>query len=250
MVSSARQLLAKLTNRASPKPLPRGWYPGFRDGLATLHRPPLLDDKPFTDAVEHICSFKCFGEGGFLDYPVFRLYVVWQLVQASGRAHGDLVEFGTFRGGNAHVILSAQKALGVTRRLFLYDTFSGIPDRDLSAEEKGLAGRYQQTSVESVNALLGHDPLVCLRPGVIPDTLTTDGPSRISFMHVDLNVAKPTLDALKWAFPRWEKGGICVLDDYLWSGYEDQRRVLVEFFSSRALVILALPTGQGIVFNN
>jgi hypothetical protein len=66
-------------------------------------------------------------------------------------------------------------------------------------------------------------------------------------MHVDLNLSAPTLQALEWAFPRWSVGGICVLDDYLWAGYEDQKQVVDEFFRNKGLPIVGLPTGQGIV---
>lgn len=44
-------------------------------------------------------------------------------------------------------------------------------------------------------------------------------------------------------------GGICLLDDYLWQGFEDQRRLVDEFFEQQQLTIIALPTGQGIVLN-
>ena len=68
-------------------------------------------------------------------------------------------------------------------------------------------------------------------------------------MHVDLNLAQPTIDALEWAYPRWSSGGICLLDDYLWEGYEDQRTTVDEFFRVKKLAVVSLPTGQGVVIN-
>ena len=68
-------------------------------------------------------------------------------------------------------------------------------------------------------------------------------------MHVDLNASSVTLHALVWAYPRWSFGGICLLDDYLWDGYEDQRRCLEDFFGQKHQQILGLPTRQGIVLN-
>ena len=249
MARFIKRLIEKITQRGSLHNVPSGWYPGLRDGVTTLHRPPHLDDSAFVEAVEHIRSFKCFGDHQFQGYPVFRLYVVWQLVRASSRIPGDIVEFGTFRGGNAHIIVSSAKSVGDSRTLFLYDTFSGTPNEGLSPGEEHLAGRHTKTSLQFVTEVVGSSGRINFRPGVIPDSLSTDGPEQISFMHVDLNAAKPTQDALEWAFPKWHRGGICVLDDYLCSDFEQQRRVVEPFFRSKSLEILSLPTGQGIIFN-
>lgn len=113
----------------------------------------------------------------------------------------------------------------------------------------GLVGAFNRTSPETVLANLSRfRSQIELRPGAFPESFGNDGPEQISMMHVDLNWAKPTIDALEWSFPRWSHGGICLLDDYLWTGYEDQRIAVARFFHERRLPILALPTGQGIVF--
>jgi hypothetical protein len=37
-----------------------------------------------------------------------------------------------------------------------------------------------------------------------------------------------------------------VMDDYGFAGYEEQRRVIDEFFLERSEVVIALPTGQAL----
>jgi len=46
----------------------------------------------------------------------------------------------------------------------------------------------------------------------------------------------------------WDKmvgGAIMVLDDYGWSGHEEQKRAFDNFAHVRGVEILTLPTGQG-----
>jgi hypothetical protein len=161
-----------------------------------------------------------------------------------------MVEFGTFRGGTACVLLRATESIAPQKRLYLYDTFAGMTRENLTENEQEMAGTYTRTSVEFVReALDRHASRAEFKAGFIPSTLDETGPARISFMHVDLNAAVATGHALEWAYPRWSHGGICLLDDYLWGGYEDQRRLLEEFFGGKQRQIIGLPTGQGVVLN-
>lgn len=222
------------------------------DCLITGHVPKYLSDDDFVKALEHITRNEAF-KGDADSYPKWRLHVVWNAVRSCRHVQGDSVEFGTFRGGNAYIILRSLETASCRRRLFLYDTFNGIPDVELTEEEraKGYVGRYADTSVDRVRELLkDFQDQVEIRQGFIPETLDASGPSAISFVHMDLNSAAPTRHALEWLFPRWQTGGICVLDDYLWEGYEDQRVVVDTFFGDRALAIIPIPTGQGIVIKS
>lgn len=65
---------------------------------------------------------------------------------------GSFAEFGTYRGGNAFMIL----ALTDVRRLHLFDTFKGIPQERLTPYEveRGMAGHLSDTSAEYVEKRL------------------------------------------------------------------------------------------------
>ncbi|MFK8112904.1 MAG: TylF/MycF/NovP-related O-methyltransferase [Rubripirellula sp.] len=236
------------------------WYDGRVDGVLSKHHPPAIEDREFRKAIEHLAKRESFND---LDKAVrgeavmFRLHLASQLASLSRSIDGDLVEFGVFRGATAYCMLDATKAddsenTAALKSMYLYDTFAGIPDAGMTNRERevGLAGAYRQTSLDLVRECLSdHDDRLQFRPGLVPDTLDEPGPARIAMMHVDLNLAQPTLQAIEWAFPRWSPGGICLLDDYLWEGYEDQRAVVDDFFAQRHRTILALPTGQGLVLN-
>ena len=237
------------------------WYEGMVDGVVSKHRPPAIEDQEFCRAIEHLAkdeAFPSLTEAMAGKVALFRLYLARQLAVAANAIEGDFVEFGTFRGATAYCMLQAtaksildegnESASG--KPMYLYDTFSGIPNSGMSEHERGmgLEGGFCETSVDRVAATLREfEDRIRLRPGLIPETLDESGPRKIAMMHVDLNLASPTLDALAWAWDKWTPGGFCLLDDYLWDGFEDQRRVVEQFFRERSLPIIALPTGQGLV---
>jgi predicted O-methyltransferase YrrM len=232
------------------------WYESPVDGVISRHRPPSIDDRRFQAAVQHLAKFHAFPN---LDAAVrgevvlYRLFLAGQLAATARSIAGDFVEFGTFRGATAYCMLDATNEDAEPKSIYLYDTFAGIPTAGVTSHERevGLAGSYRDTSVDLVRENLStFDSRVHIRQGLIPHTLDDGGPSKIAMMHVDLNLAKPTVDALTWAYPRWSAGGICLLDDYLWEGFEDQREGVEEFFRQRQLTIVALPTGQGMVLNH
>lgn len=234
------------------------WYASPVDGMYSKHRSPSLDDKHFQATLAHLHSHQAFPglESATRGETVLsRLYLAYQLAHVSRSIPGELVEFGTYRGATAYCMLAASESPRRDHQgksIHLFDTFSGIPERGMTEHERqvGLLGAHADTSVASVKRLMdGFADRVVLHPGWIPETLTTDRPDRIAMMHVDLNLAEPTLQALRWAYPRWSPGGICLLDDYLWAGFEDQRGVVESFFRSKGLPIVGLPTGQGIVWN-
>jgi predicted O-methyltransferase YrrM len=232
------------------------WYNSPVDGVVSRHRPPALDDQRFRAAVEHLRKHNAFNDleaAARGEVVLYRLYLAGQLASVAKHVEGEFVEFGTFRGATAYCMLDATRDNTPTKQIYLYDTFEGIPTDGVTTHERevGLVGAYRDTSVNLVRENLStFESRVHIRQGLIPHTLDDGGPSKIAMMHVDLNLAKPTVDALTWAYPRWSAGGICLLDDYLWEGYEDQREVVEEFFRQRDLTIVALPTGQGMVLHH
>ena len=231
------------------------WFDSPIDGLVSQHEPASLRDNEFQQSLKHLASFDAFeGLDAAVRGETFmqRLYIASQLATVSSHLPGSIIEFGTYRGATAYCMLKATQRSSDNKRVFLYDTFSGIPSSGMTEYERevGLAGKHTGTSTERVAEMLAEfSERVQFREGLIPDTLDETGPTEIALMHVDLNLSAPTLAALQWAMPKWVRGGICLLDDYLWKGFEDQRQVVEQFFGQQNLTIVGLPTGQGLVLN-
>jgi O-methyltransferase len=215
------------------------------DGMATVHYSPFEDDPEFTRLYDEMAS------EWFSDTVVEARWRMWLLTRYARYAStlpGNFAEFGVYRGGCSRMVLGTTQ-LDPARRLFLFDTFTGIPRDRLTADEvrEGLGGRLGDTSADYVGRLLSNwDPIPVLCAGDVFDTVPRTDTGPLAFVHLDLNAAAPTLHVLEHSYDRLVAGGAVMLDDYGWRGYEDQRRTVEEFLRERPETIIALPTGQAV----
>jgi hypothetical protein len=215
------------------------------DGVATAHYSPFLDDPEFNQLWDHV-SKAWFGEWWDLRW---RIWILTRCGIQCRALPGSFVEFGVYRGGCSYMVL-ATAGLESERPYFLFDTYSGIPKEQLTESEleHGLAGELANTSAEYVQAFLAdwHSNVVIVE-GNIFDTLPKTETGPIAFCHLDLNASQATELALDYVYPRLVAGGMLLLDDYGWAGYEDQREVLDRFFAGKQEELIALPTGQALM---
>ncbi len=173
--------------------------------------------------------------------------VVWAVEQAR-RLDGDFVELGVFKG---HTTLFTAEYVGFAdwpRRWWLYDTFDGVPEDQLDAGwSKANESMYRNTfSFEEVRDRFNHLPNIEVIKGRVPEILLERAPEKIAFLHVDLNNATAEIQALELLFDRIVSGGIIVFDDYVWLASRAQYEAEKAWFAARGLVVLPLPTGQGV----
>lgn len=162
----------------------------------------------------------------------------WALYQAveyivRNQIPGDIVECGVWSGGSLLLVASALKHFGdTTRRIYLYDTFSGMPkpdDIDLrwdgvpalpTWEHYRVKGRKwgfggTQDHVRSVVYSSGYpeDRFVFVE-GMVEDTLPATRPEAIAILRLDTDLYSSTLHELVHLYPRLSIGGILIIDDY------------------------------------
>lgn len=250
LVRIPTSLARELASRAKMKT--RSWLLGsvyrfvyYGDGLATTHYSPFLTDPAFNERYAQVSSW-------WFDRPVDVRWRAWLLTRCAAQCRalrGSFVEFGVYRAGYAFMILSTA-SLHADQRFYLFDTFKGIPRTNLTETEAraGFAKRLDSTSLAHVREVLAEwSANIVLVEGDIFDTLLEVETGEIAFCHLDLNASAPTKRALEYLYPRLVPGGMIVMDDYGFSGYEEQRSVLDAFFADKPEELIALPTGQGVV---
>ena len=213
------------------------------DGLATAHFSPFLDNQEYAGRYAETAD-EFFGED-----VRWRMWVLTALARQCVDLEGSFAEFGVYRGGCAFMILSMCR-LPPSKRVFLFDTFEGIPPEALtdSERESGLAGGLADTSLGHVaNRLAAWRRQISLVPGDVFHTLGDYDTGALSFVHMDMNAAAPTRHALDYVYQRLVPGAVVVFDDYGWKGLEAQRATVDEFLSQRPESVIALPTGQGLM---
>ncbi len=152
---------------------------------------------------------------------------------------GDVVECGVAKGGSAILMGLALKRLEAARKLWLFDTFDGIPAPTTNDPDFSLASSYTgqfRGTTEEVSQRLSETGFLdrtVLVKGLFQDTLRRPEVERIAVMHLDgdwYDSIKVCLDSL---FERVSPGGIVQIDDYgTWAG---TRKATDEFVENHSL---------------
>jgi O-methyltransferase len=116
---------------------------------------------------------------------------------------GAIAECGVWRGD-----LSVFLRLNSTRKLFLFDTFSGFSRSDLRGESDD---RFRNTSFEFVMSRVSD---AIPRPGHFPNTAKGLENEVFAFVMLDFDLYGPILSGLEFFYPRIPRGGYLFLHDY------------------------------------
>jgi O-methyltransferase len=119
---------------------------------------------------------------------------------------GDIVEVGVYQGGSAARL--AEVACEQGRRLFLFDTFTGMPFA--GEHDHHPVGDFADTSAEAVREAI---PWAEVVEGVFPGTLH-EGVGPIAFAHIDCDQYESVRACCEALGPLMVSGGIMAFDDY------------------------------------
>ena len=160
-------------------------------------------------------------EGSYRDKV--RFYNVWFQVERLKRLKvpGAFAELGVYKGETATML----HAMDGSRRLHLFDTFGGFDAKDLDLEknkdERYTTSNFSDTSLEAVQALFANaSNAVSFYPGYFPDTTKTLTEKTFALVHIDADLYLPTIQALKFFYPKVAAGGVLIIHDYnhTWEG--------------------------------
>jgi O-methyltransferase len=199
-----------------------------------------LNDPRFVKAYEHVAQ-----DGAHIE---FRAYICcWAATQAS-KLSGDFVECGVNDGWLSLTICKYLDFNALGKSFYLFDTYNGIPAEQVLERERERAALHQYVDCyEATKVKFAAFPGAKLVRGRVPDTLSTVDIDKVSYLSIDMNIAKPERDAIEFFWPKLVPGGIVVLDDYAFGGYDAQHEAMDEFAASVGTSILTLPTGQGLI---
>jgi O-methyltransferase len=160
---------------------------------------------------------------------------------------GDVIECGVYKGGTAALMASCMHEAKLSKKLYLFDTFEGMPETDLE-KDWHKKGDFSDTSIEAVKDFVGFPEMVNFRKGLLPLTFQGLENTRFCFAHIDLDIYRSIWDALEFIWPRLVTGGFIIFDDYGFPSCPGAREAVDEFFLNKDFVPLCIPTGQAIVF--
>ena len=135
----------------------------------------------------------------------------------------------------------------VNCKSYLYDSWEGMRRKDLNdGKEKVLEGAWSHLDIEiTKNNLQSLGKNIFFNKGYIPEIFNEgSNPDDVSWLHIDLNSSKPTLESLNYFFDKIQNGVVILFDDYAWPGYEDTRKVVDDFLYEKQGQFFHFPTGQ------
>ncbi len=153
---------------------------------------------------------------------------------------GDVIEFGTFQGGSAGVML---QEIREAKTLHVFDSFAGMPDVS-PADNFHQKGDFADTDAERVrNGLTKLGDNFQMHVGFFSETIPemrANESAKFSFAHIDVDLFESVRDALEFCYPRMAEGAIIILDDYGAPTCLGAKQAADEFFASKAEMLVTL----------
>lgn len=155
---------------------------------------------------------------------------------------GDIVECGVWRGGMSILMAGMLKLYNSDRKLYLFDTFSGMTEPAAQDGFKGNEKRINdfvtsKSSLEEVRANfekvgLLSDNIVFVQ-GDVCKTLENPAniPEKIALLRLDTDMYASTKAELEALYPKLVSGGILIIDDYGDTGWIGSGIATDEYFA-------------------
>jgi len=178
-----------------------------------------------------------------------RNFTVYQMIKVHNEIfkgkETNIIEFGVDRGGTLTTI---SKFVKENSKVYALDSFGYFADdikNNVTNYDPHYLGSYRpftkKTRFKDFNFLDLHKQLndilikrgsnlniiKCFFPNKVEDEIFKKLSSiKYSFIHVDFDLYKPTLDVIKFIIPRLEKNAIILLDDYNMINQEGVKRAV------------------------
>ena len=188
-------------------------------------------DKDFSkiydiETIENIKRFS-YGSG---EWNTYYVNSPWKLDCLIDRAlyiknkelAGDVAEIGVARGGSAKILAN----IFPNKKIHLFDTFQGLPHDDILSGT--VIGDFSESESTARETLSKFDNIE-INVGVFPETVNLENTNNYSFVHLDADTYKSTMDGLIYFYPRMNKGGVILIDDYMFDELPGVTLAVLEF---------------------
>ncbi|WP_207004604.1 TylF/MycF/NovP-related O-methyltransferase [Trinickia mobilis] len=184
---------------------------------------PWLSDETFCRAFESIKA------NTLVD--TYRCYELYRLAQQTGHVAGDIVEVGVWRGGTAALIAQASPE----KVVHLFDTFTGVAKNDSARDTLYSGGEHADTNEQIVKDLFSKVGRRCeIHRGIFPDDTLSRLPANVCFAHIDVDTYSSVKQSFGAIWPRVQRNGIVVFDDYGFFGCEGATQAVNEIVVTHA----------------
>lgn len=142
---------------------------------------------------------------------------ILEIAREKLEVEGDFVEMGCYKGDTS--LLLAEILQGSEKRLWIYDSFEGLPEK-LAEDESEIGKNFQAgelvVSKREVKErfLRAGLKLPVIKKAWFSELNNSDLPEKIALAFLDGDFYESIKDSLKLVTPRTVKGGVIVVHDY------------------------------------
>jgi hypothetical protein len=209
-------------------------------------------------AVEAVRNFPVYARRIFLK----KFLAHYEFFRMVADLPGDIIELGVYRGVSLMTwanFLEIRNMGDRQKQVFGFDNFSGFLDIEpkdgkLDPNVGKIPGGFKSTpfkdllteviSIFDQDRFIPYKPRIKLVEGNIEETVpkfVEDNPGlRISLLHFDCDVYRPTKVALEKLYPLVVKGGVVLFDEYAIRPWEGESKAVDEFFHGQKVLIRKL----------
>lgn len=156
--------------------------------------------------------------------------------------NGNVAEAGVYRGEFAKLI----NRYFNNRTCYLFDTFEGFSEKDLIYENPNIKNNHlNNTSENLVLSKMPYPELCIIKKGYFPDT-AVDIDDDFCFVNLDMDLYKPTLEGLRFFYPKMVEGGIILIHDFYSEAYPNIKKAVYDFENQSKIKLKKCPIGDGI----
>ncbi len=177
----------------------------------------------------------------------FVRYTTLELCANEIKAHnlkGNLAELGVYKGDFAKRI----NQLFPDKKLYLFDTFEGFNEKDISAEKNNKFSSGEQdfsdTSVELVLNKMKYRNNCIIKKGYFPESANGVN-GTFCFVSIDADLYEPILSGLQFFYPKLEHKGYIFVHDFNNDLYKGAKQAVLEFCNANRINYLPIPDSGG-----
>jgi len=140
---------------------------------------------------------------------IYKIIFLLQCIKETEHLEGDIIELGSYKGGNVIMIAKFLKQIGSKKKVYACDTFSGIPE-DSNVKDIADMGYFSDTNLDAVKKKLKKYDVfnVKLVIGDFRNTLPNLDKEKFSLVFIDCNIFSSAKLAINFSYPRLVKDGV------------------------------------------
>jgi hypothetical protein len=165
---------------------------------------------------------------------------IYNCAFSAKKISGDFAEVGVYKGRSAKLICEIKG----DKSLHLFDTFEGLP-KPGSIDGNVLQQNQYAAGLNLVKTYLSEYKNIYFYQGIFPKTTEPVKDKEFSFVHLDVDLYRSTLECLKFFYPKMTKGGIILSHDY--STLVGVKKAFDDFFTGKTELVIELSTSQCLI---